>query len=980
MRKAKGQKQIVKSCLVVLLACFSNLNAQQLDPLLTKDAAAQKAWVSNKMVSMTLNEKIGQLFMVQAYSNLDEKHARKIEAEIKKHHIGGLIFMQGTPEKQAVLNNRYQKKSKIPLLIGFDGEWGLDMRLKKTFRYPWNMTLGAVSNDLLLEQFGQRLGVHCKRLGIHINFAPVVDINTNPENPIIGNRSFGENKFNVTQKAAAFIKGMQSEGVLANAKHFPGHGDTAKDSHKTLPQLNFDLKRLEAIEMYPYAKLFDSGLTSIMAAHLSVPVLEPNPEIPTSISYKVITQLLKQKMGFNGLIFTDALNMKGAANYAKPGDIDLAAFMAGNDILLIPEDVGAAVKKIKTALKRNILTMSRLNHSVEKILKAKYWAGLHHFEPIKVANIEADLNTIKDSVLHRKLVEQSMTLLNNKNGIFPIKELANKRIAYVKIGDADNSSFVTRLQSYADVKEIHYTSKTELLGKLQDFDQVIIGYHKSNATPWRSFKFSTEEIDVLQSVAKAHKTIVSVFASPYSLLQLKYFDNIEGLLLAYQNSYFAQDIAAQAIFGAVETHGKLPVTINENYPEGFGLHSVNLMRLSYGIPESVGVSSAKLQKIDSVMKLVISEKMAPGGQVLVARHGKVIYEKSFGYYTYEQKQAVTNSSIFDLASLTKILGGLPLIMKSEELGLFTLSQTLGNLLPEYKDSNKDTLTVKEMLSHTARLQAWIPFYLETIDSLSKNLLDKYYSKSRSAKFGIEVAKEVYLRTDYIDSIYQKIKEVKQRETPGYKYSGLAFFMFKKFFEENYHSKMEDLADGYFYKSLGAYTLTYNPLRKFEQDRIVPSEIDRYFRHQILQGHVHDMGAAMMGGVSGNAGLFSNANDVAKFMQMYLQDGYYGGQRYLSSHTLKKFNTRYFKGDQVRRGLGFDKPQLDPEVLSTCGCVSDNSFGHSGFTGTYTWADPDSGLLYVFLSNRTYPTMDNNKLGKEDIRTKIQALAVDAIVE
>ncbi|MFC2109930.1 glycoside hydrolase family 3 N-terminal domain-containing protein [Bacteroidota bacterium] len=980
MRKAKGQKQIEKSCLVLLLLFIFNVKAQQLDPLLTKDVVAQKVWVSNKMKSMTLDEKIGQLFMVQAYSNKDEKHARKIESEIKKHHIGGLIFMQGTPEKQAVLNNRYQKKSKIPLLIGFDGEWGLDMRIKNTFRYPWNMTLGAVANNQLIEQFGQQLGVHCKRLGIHINFAPVVDINTNPDNPIIGNRSFGENKFNVTQKALAFVKGIQSEGVLSNAKHFPGHGDTAKDSHKTLPQLNFDIERLENIEMYPYAGLFDVGLTSVMAAHLSVPVLEPNPEIPTSISYKVITKLLKQKMGFNGLVFTDALNMKGAANYAKPGDIDLAAFMAGNDMLLIPEDVGAAVKKIKRALKKNILTINRLNHSVEKILKAKYWAGLHQYEPVKLDALLKDLNTVKDSVLHRDLVENSMTLLKNKNSIFPIKDLADVRIAYVKIGDADNRTFVKRLQSYTDVEEVKYTSKSDLLERLQGFDEVIIGYHKSNATPWKNFKFQEEELDLLEAVSSKYKTIVTVFASPYSLLQVPSFENIEGLLVAYQNSCFAQDIAAQAIFGAVETKGKLPVSINENYPEGFGLHSVNLMRLSYGIPESVGVSGSKLQKIDSVMKIVIDEQMAPGGQVLVARHGKVIYQKSFGHYTYENTRKVKNTSIFDLASLTKIMGGLPLIMKSEELGMFSLDQNLGSLLPEYKGSNKDTVTVKEMLSHTARLKAWIPFYLETIDSVSKTPLSKFYSKNRTSEFNIEVANNVFLRTDYIDSIYQKIRDIEQREKPGYKYSGLAFYIFKKYLEERFQMKMEDLADQFFYKSLGASTLMYNPLRKFTKDSIVPSEIDTYFRHQTLQGHVHDMGAAMMNGVSGNAGLFANANDVAKFMQMYLQNGYYGGQRYLKSHTLKKFNKRYFQKDTVRRGLGFDKPQLDPEILATCGCVSDNSFGHSGFTGTYAWADPDTGLLYVFLSNRTYPTMDNNKLGKEDIRTKIQALAVEAILE
>jgi beta-glucosidase-like glycosyl hydrolase/CubicO group peptidase (beta-lactamase class C family) len=955
-------------------------SSQQLDPLLTKDVEAQKEWVQYQMEKMSLDEKIGQLFMIQAYSNKDKKHRKKIETAIKKHHIGGLIFMQGTPEKQAELNNSYQKKSKIPLLIGFDGEWGLDMRLKKTFRYPWNMTLGAIQNEQLIVQFGKRLGVHCKRLGIHINFAPVVDINTNPENPIIGNRSFGENKYNVTNKASAFIEGMQSERVLANAKHFPGHGDTASDSHKTLPQLLFDIERLQSVELYPYTKIFDTGLASVMVAHLSVPALEPIPEIPTSISYKVITNLLKEQMGFNGLIFTDALNMKGAANYAKPGAIDLAAFMAGNDMLLIPEDVGAAVKKIKRALHTNQLTLERLEFSVEKILKAKYWAGLHEYEPVVLENLAQELNTVQDSLLHATLVENSITLLQNKKDIFPIKELSNLKIGYVKLGDAPHQDFVDMLHKYASVEEVKKEASDAFLDHLADFDKVIVGFHKSNSNPWKSYKFEKEELDMLEEIAKNNNVILTVFASPYSLLKIESFENIEGVLVGYQNSKIAQQTAAQMIFGALETKGKLPVSIGRHFKEGFGLNSVNLMRLSYTLPEAEGLSSKKLQKIDSLVNVIIEEKMTPGAQVLVARHGKVVYQKSFGFHTYEKKRAVKNEDVYDLASLTKILGGLPLLMKAEEIGMFSLESTLEELLPEYSNSNKDSLTIKEILSHTARLKAWVPFYVKTLDSVTHKPLSKYYRNKESLGYSIKVAKDLYLRTDYKDSIYENIKVLDQREKPGYKYSGLAFYIFKKYMEASLNTGMDSLLTNYFYKPLGAETLRYNPLSVYGEERIVPSEIDNYYRYQTLKGTVHDMGAAMMGGVNGNAGLFSNANDVAKMMQLFLQGGYYGGHRYLEVKTVKKFNTRYFENDSVRRGLVFDKPQLDPEVLSTCGCVSENSFGHSGFTGTYAWGDPDTGLLYIFLSNRTYPTMENNKLGKEDIRTKIQQLAVDAIIE
>ena len=799
--------------------------AQQLDPLLTKDSDAQRLWVEEKMNSMSLDEKIGQLFMIQAYSNKDTNHRKFIESEIKKYHIGGLIFMQGTPEKQAALNNRYQKKSKIPLLIGFDGEWGLDMRLKKTFRYPWNMTLGAVQNDVLIEEFGARLGVHCKRLGIHINFAPVVDINTNPENPIIGNRSFGENKYNVTEKASAFIKGMQGEGVLANAKHFPGHGDTASDSHKTLPQLLFDINRLESVELYPYSKIFDTGLSSVMVAHLSVPVLEPNPEVPTSISYKVITNLLKEKMGFNGLIFTDALNMKGAANYAKPGDIDLAAFMAGNDMLLIPENVGAAVKKIKRALNTGQISMERLEFSVEKILKAKYWAGLNEYKPVALEDLNQDLNTVQDSLLHAKLVESSITLLKNQNGVFPIKDLESTKIAYVKLGDAPSDVFLGMLQNYKNITEVQPDENGEYLNKLKKYSKVIVGYHKSNSNPWKSFKFKQSELDVLEKIAAQNEVFLNVFASPYALLDVKSFSNIESVLVGYQNSSYAQEIVAQMIFGAMETRGKLPVSIGDVFQEGAGLKSTNLMRLTYGKPESVGMNGKAFSKVDSLIQYAIEEKMTPGAQILVARYGKVVYQKSYGYHTYEKNKPVINSDIYDLASLTKILGGVPLIMKGEEDGMFDLEDRLDKILPEYEGTNKDTLTVKEMFSHTARLKAWIPFYLETLDSVTHQPLPKYYSTSPNGDFSIKVAENLFLRTDFKDSIYTTIKTVEQREKPGYKYSGLAFYIFKKYMEEQLGIGMDEVLTHEFYGPLGAETLRFNAIDEFEKDRIIPSEID-----------------------------------------------------------------------------------------------------------------------------------------------------------
>ena len=970
-----------KNILLGLLIAFSyNLSAQRLDPLRTKDFVAQEIWVDSIMNGMSVDEKIGQLFMIQAYSNLDKKHEDLIAEMITTYHVGSLIFMQGTPEKQVELNNRYQDSAKVPLLIGFDGEWGLDMRLKNTYRFPWNMTLGAIRNDSLIKQFGKHLGQHAKRIGIHVNFAPVIDINVNPENPIIGNRSFGENKENVTDKAIAFIQGMQSEGVLANGKHFPGHGDTAADSHHTLPLLNFDEARLDSIELYPYKKTFDVGLASVMTAHLNIPSLEADANLPTSLSKNVVTNLLQQKLGFQGLIITDGLNMKGATNYATSAEIDLAAIQAGNDLLLIPQDVPASIALMKKALETKTLTEERIDFSVRKILKSKYWAGLHNYKPIVLENIAADLNRVEDELLHRELVKNSLTLVKNTNINLPIRDLEKQKIAYVKLGDAENDSFVNMLKNYTKVDVISDKNLDGLLKKLKPYNYVIIGFHKSNLHPWKSYKFSNKELVWLQEIARKKSIVLDVFTSPYSLLQIKSFENIEGLIVSYQNSKLAQEISAQLIFGAITAKGKLPVSIGTAFKEGFGLTTSNLSRFEYTIPEAAGLSSKKLALIDQMADTIINDEMAPGFQVFVARNGKVVLEKSYGYQTYDKKLKVHNSDVYDLASLTKILASLPLIMKAEEEHKIPLTASLRDILPSFSNSNKDTVTVKEILSHFGRLKSWIPFYKGTQDSVTGKNLSKFYRSTKSNKFKIKVAENLFINKNYKDSIYKYIKEADQTENIGYRYSDLGYYIFKEALENKYEKPLETLVDEQFYQSLGADRTTYLPLKKFNRNQIIPTEKDDYYRNQLLQGYVHDMGAAMLGGVGGHAGLFSNANDVGKIMQMYLQKGFYGGKRYLKSETIDKFNHRYFSDEKVRRGLGFDKPQLNPDVKATCGCVSDESFGHSGFTGTYTWADPKSGLVYVFLSNRVYPNMGNRGLIRSNMRTKIQQVIQDAIIE
>lgn len=956
--------------------------AQQPDPLLADDIQAQEKWVDSIIQNMSMREKIGQLFMVAAYSNpnshRDEKHRAYIENLIENYHIGGLIFMQGTPDKQARLNNHYQAISKTPLLIGFDGEWGLNMRLDSTYRYPWNMTLGAIKNDELIRQMGKRIGEQHKRLGIHINFAPVVDINTNPENPIIGNRSFGENPQNVSEKALAFMQGLQEAGVLACAKHFPGHGDTHQDSHKTLPIVEADIARLDSIELYPYTRLIERGLASVMTAHLQVPALEKKKNTPTSLSEKVVTKLLQKEMGFNGLVITDALNMNGVGEFKNLGELELKAFKAGNDILLFPQEVPAAIDYFEKALKRGKISTEALENSVRKILKAKYKVGLANQKPIATEHLFFDLNQLNDTLLQRKLVDASITLLKN-DGVFPLIDL-NQKMAYVKLGDpkVDHEPFLKMLNNYTEITEIKWDEKA--VEKLKNFDLVFIGFHKSNANPWKSYKFYESDLKILHKIARQKKVILSVFASPYSLLQIKDFTDIDALVLSYQNSDIAQEMTAQKLFGASEMTGTIPVSIPGHFAVGDGLFSPNIKRLSYGLPEEVGMSSLALKRVDSIAREVVNQEMAPGLQILVARKGKVVYDKAFGYYTFDKKQKVTHDSRYDLASITKITGALPLLMKAYEEGKYELDDPLGKYMPFLQNTDKDTITFKEALSHVARLQAWIPFYLYTIDSLTKKPAEKYYQNEYSKAFSIPVAKDFYLRTDCKDSIYQKIIDSELREKNGYKYSGLIFYLAKKYLEETYQKEMDMVADSLFYKPLGADKLSYKPLEKTSIKNIVPTEKDTYYRNQLLQGYVHDQGAAMLGGVNGNAGLFSNANDLAKMMQMYLQGGFYGGKRYLKSSTINTFNKRYFEKDSVRRGLGFDKPQINPEILATCGCVSEHSFGHSGFTGTYAWVDPETELVYIFLSNRVYPTMENKKLVDENIRTETQRLIQEAILD
>ena len=967
---------------LLLSLLISEVNAQKsFDPLLvTDEELEQSIWVDSIYSSMTLKEKVGQLFVIQAFSNKNKNHKDNIINIIKNNNIGGIIFSKGSAHKQVDLTNDFQSESSIPLLIGMDAEWGLNMRLDSTFSFPWNMTLGAIKDNNLIRQVGRSIADHCKRIGVNFNFAPVVDINTNPDNPIIGNRSFGESTQNVSSKSLNFMRGQQEMNILSSAKHFPGHGDTSTDSHKTLPFISHDKKRILKTELKPFKTLINNGLESVMIAHLEVPSLEKTKGLPSTLSYSIVTSLLKNTLGFKGLIITDALEMKGLSNFKSKGNLDMLAFKAGNDVLLMSANVSEGIKAIVDEYNLGEISEERLSYSVKKILKAKYKVGLNNFLPISKSNIYNDLNSLENKLLNEELVEKAITVVKNNVNILPIKNLKNS-IGYLNFGNDNYMDFFDELTKYSKIDNLDEIDilKTESTSFIEsNYKTIIIGVHANSETPWKSYNLKKEEIIFINRISKKVNVILNIFGSPYMLNRFKNIKNINGIIISYQNSKVFQKKSAQLIFGAIESTGILPVSIGKLFSTGQGLELNKINRLSYGLPESVNLSSEKLNKIDSLAQIAIDSSMTPGMQILVAKDGKVIYDKNFGYLTYKKKQRVNHNTIYDIASLTKILVTLPIVMKMVEQGKLSLDTKLKEIIPQYINSNKSDKTIKEVLSHFANLKSWIPFYKSTLDTVNKTPNPLYYKKSFSHEYNIKVTENLYLLSSFKDSININIKN-SELNNDKYKYSDLPYYILKEYIENYYSSDLSSIIDSQMYNKMGLTHSSFFPKEINSLENIAPTEIDDYFRFQEIRGTVHDMGAAMQGGIGGHAGLFSNVNDVAKIMQMFIQDGDYGGERYLNKSTINLFNKCYYCNEDNRRGVGFDKPQIKDDG-PTCGCVSMNSFGHSGWTGTYTWADPDEKIVYVFLSNRSYPNSVENKLLKNNIRTDIQKLIYESIIK
>ena len=1009
----------MKKILLLLFICLlQTASFAQIDPGFLRLNAAQKRWVDSTFSTLSQNEKIGQLVMVAAFSDprralIDTtfSNPRYVAKLIEDYKIGGVVFFQGAPVQQANLTNRFQKLSKTPLLIAMDSEWGIAMRLDSTVRFPYQMTLGAMQgNDELIYKMGQALARHSKRLGMHVNFAPVADVNNNPNNPVINFRSFGENKYRVFEKAYAYMKGMDDGGLLTSAKHFPGHGDTGVDSHADTPVIPHNRTRIDSLELYPFRELIKRGLSGVMTAHLSIPALDTTRNLPATLSRKVVTDLLQKELNFKGLVYSDAMNMKGLTKYFPAGKADARGLEAGMDVLEFSADVPKAIEEIKNSITAGRISQNDLDTRVRKILAAKAWAGLNNYKPIDTRNLVEDLNDKSSELLNRLMAEKAVTVLGNANSILPLRELDTLRIASVSLVDAPRTTqkvgtidlgarlenanigrqgqtaFQRMLGNFTTVEhfvinpETPDTTVLRIKNALKNYNLVVVGVHLNNIRPGAGFGTNPKTTALAEELAQSGKAVVALFGNAYALGKYQHLSKANALVLGYQLSDFTEEAAAQLIFGAIAGVGKLPVTVNETYKYGMGINTPAIGRLKYTIPEEVGINSKLLTaRIDSIANVMIVQRAAPGCVIQLAKDGKVFFRKSYGKHTYEGSEPTQLNDLFDLASITKISTSTPALMKLFDEGKFDPNATLGAYVPEYKKTNKANLVMRDVLTHQARLKAWIPFWKDCLNA-DGTWKPKTFSDKESKNFPILVTENLYLHKDYRAVIFKAIKDSPLNATKAYEYSDLSFYLYPQIVKQLTGEDFEPWLKKTIYQKIGANTLTFNPLRFYNKSKIVPSEYDSLFRKTLIRGRVHDEGAAMLGGVSGHAGLFGTANDLMKLTQMYLQKGQYGGQRILSQRAITEFTSYQFPDLKNNRGLGFEKP---PFVYNNSGYVPRSatamSYGHTGFTGTMTWVDPVYGLNYVFLSNRVYPTRNNPRLQSLKIRAAIMQTVYDLLL-
>lgn len=979
IRIANYRLRITKTgfCLSLLTILYGlSASAQNPDFRNWKKDKACVQWVDSVYNVLNTEERIGQFFMLPAYTSGNNYNMDTVLSLLKQGKAGGVIFFKGLPEAQAEWTNRIQDSVKVNAFMSIDGEWGLAMRLDSTISFPHQIALGAVGDNKLIYEMGREIGRECRRIGLQINFAPDVDVNNNPNNPVINDRSFGEDKFKVALKGVEYSDGMQDEGVLACAKHFPGHGDVSVDSHYDLPQINKSEAAFDSLEFFPFRILFENGVGSAMVAHLNVPSLDTT-RTAASLSHRIATDWLQDSLGFNGLVFSDALNMKGVSKYYKPGTVDSMAFVAGCDILVFSEDASKGIEKIKLAVDSDCITLYELEARVKKVLAYKYKLGLNKPQHVMLENLRADLNNSKGKMLRQQLFERAVTLAANQNNLLPFKEWNYKKVASLSIGNTGVSQFQRHISNFVELDlfnqslEHNERSFDNLFDTLAGYDLVIIDLHAMIRSAAKNYNVTEETRKFVELLSGSTKVVLNVFGNPYSL---KYFEYIPWILELYEDNDATNLAAANALFGAEKISGKLPVTASATFPAGTGFVSDTIYRLKISSPEEEGVKTAELRQLDVIIQQGIDYKAFPGCQLLVAKEGKVIWNKSYGSKQYElADDKVKPTDLYDIASITKVASTNLAIMKLYEEKKINLDKTVGDYISLPKDATIKNLKLRDVLTHQAGLKAFFMFYKNSIDGN----YEKYYRANAETGFSIRVADSLFIRNDYPDSMWSIIAHSEVEAHPKYVYSDNDFYILQKIAEAVSGKSLYEFVNETFYRPMGLTRIGYLPLNRFLRDKISPTENDSAFRQQVIRGYVHDPGAAMYGGVAGHAGLFSNAFDLAAVFQMLLNNGQYNGKRLLDSATIKTFTTRQSKIS--RRGFGFDKPEPDVSKPSPCyDGVPLSVFGHTGFTGTCVWSDPENKLTYIFLSNRVYPNAENNQLVKMNIRTDLQKVIYKAL--
>lgn len=938
-------------------------------------------WVDSVFKTLSPDEQIAQLMVVRLSTinaNKSVTFYDSLAAElIKKYNIGSLCVFQGSPVKQATILNRLQAMAKTPLLVTIDAEWGVGMRMTDSvLPLPKQMMMGAVQDSSIAYQYGRIVAEQCKRIGIQVNFAPVVDVNNNPNNPVINDRSFGEDKYKVASYATQYMKGMQDNGVMGCAKHFPGHGDVAVDSHYDLPVINKSRSQLESLELFPFRQIFKAGVGSVMIAHLYIPSIDSSANRATSLSKKNVTELLRNDLGYQGLTFTDALEMAGVKKYFPDGTASVESIIAGNDMLCLPADVPLAISKIKDAIAAGKISWADIEMHCRKVLKAKYDYGLSALKPINTDNLTADLN--KDVSSMRKLIaENALTVLKKTDAAFfslPLKKDSLKtEVVYVSVGTSADNAMARRLRAdyQADVVYFNYQQDASAISATvadlkKKYKHVIIGVHDYKRAPANNFGISAAAVDLVTQLQQNTKAITFVFGNPYAI---KNWCNAKNLVACYEDDSIIQNTAVDMLQGKIGAMGKLPVTVCDQYKFGSGItfKAANPPKTEKGV-----LDAAKLSAIDAIAEDAIAKEATPGAVVLVAKDGKIVYHKAYGTYTYDKTETVNTESVFDMASVTKVCATTISVMRLYDEGKLDLKKKLGDYLSWVKGSNKENLTIENILLHQAGLVAYIPFYKETIDSAGVPK-SQFYRPEKSDSFSIRVAKNLYMRNDWRDTLYKRILESPLGRTGKYVYSDNDFIFLGKIVEAISGMPLNEYVYTTFYRPMGLTTAGFRPLEKFPLSRIIPTENEKQFRMQLLRGDVHDPGSAMFGEVAGHAGLFSNAYDLAMIMQMLLNGGTINGKRFLQEETVNLFTA--YHSSNSRRGYGFDKPEKDnrvrPDPYPSLS-ASPQTFGHTGYTGTCVWADPKYDMLFIFLSNRVNPYGgENTKLLKMNVRTNIQ---------